>query len=66
MILISIFIQINSTDNETSIKKFMYLMIENIKRQNNIKKSIKLTRKYNHVIAKEFIAQSIASVQINW
>ena len=36
MILISIFIQIHSTDNETSIKKFMYLMIDDIERQNNI------------------------------
>ncbi len=41
MILISLLIQIHSTDNETSIKKFVYLMIDNIERQNNIKKSIK-------------------------
>ena len=27
-------------NNETSIKKFVYLMIDNIKRQNNIRKSI--------------------------
>ncbi len=65
MILISIFIQIHSTDNEMSIKKFVYLMINDIKRQNNIKKSIKSMKTYDHVIAKEFIAQSIASVQIN-
>ncbi len=65
MILISILIQINSTDNETSIKKFVYLMIDNIERQNNIKKSIESTRIYNHVIAREFIAQSVASVQID-
>ncbi len=65
MILISILIQINSTDNEMSIKKFMYLMINDIERQNNIKKLIKSMRTYNHVIAKESIAQSIASVQIN-
>ncbi len=30
MILISILIQIHSTDNETSIKKFVYLMIDDI------------------------------------
>ncbi len=65
MILISILIQIHSTDNEMSIKKFVYLMINNIERQNNIKKSIKLTKIYNHVIAKESIAQSVTSVQIN-
>ncbi len=40
MILISLLIQIHSTDNKMSIKKFMYLMIDNIERQNNIKKSI--------------------------
>ncbi len=65
MILISILIQIHSTDNETSIKKFVYLMIDDIERQNNIKKSIKLMKTYNHVIARESIAQLIASVQIN-
>jgi len=65
MILISILIQINSTDNEMSIKKFVYLMINDIERQNNFKKSIESTRIYNHVIAKEFIAQSVASVQID-
>jgi len=62
MILISIFIQIHSTDNEMSISKFVYLMINDIKRQNNIKKLIKSTRIYDHVIAREFIAQSVASV----
>ncbi len=40
MILILLLIQIHLTDNETSIKKFVYLMINNIERQNNIKKSI--------------------------
>ena len=65
MILISIFIQIHSTDNEMSIKKFVYLMINNIERQNNIKKLIESMRIYNHVIAKESIAQSVASLQIN-
>ncbi len=65
MILIFIFIQIHSTDNETSIKKFVYLMINNIKRQNNIKKLIESTRTYDCVIAREFIAQSVTSVQID-
>ncbi len=65
MILISILIQIHSTDNETSIKKFVYLMIDNIERQNNIKKSIESMKTYNHMIARESIAQLIASVQIN-
>ncbi len=65
MILIFILIQIHSTDNETSIKKFVYLMINDIERQNNIKKSIKSMRIYDHVIARESIAQSVASVQIN-
>ncbi len=60
MILISIFIQIHSIDNETSIKKFVYLMIDDIERQNNIKKSIESTRTYDHVIARESIAQSVA------
>ncbi len=65
MILISLLIQIHSTDNETSIKKFVYLMINNIERQNNIKKSIESMRTYDHWIARESIAQSVASVQIN-
>ncbi len=65
MILISLLIQVHSTDNETSIKKFMYLMIDNIERQNNIKKSIESMRTYDHVIARESIAQSVASVQID-
>ncbi len=65
MILISILIQIHSTDNETSIKKFVYLMIDDIERQNNIKKSIESMKTYNHMIARESIAQLIASVQIN-
>jgi len=65
MILIFILIQIHSTDNKTSIKKFVYLMINNIERQNNIKKSIKSMRTYDHVIAEEFITQSVASVQID-
>ncbi len=65
MILISIFIQIHSIDNEMSIKKFVYLMINDIERQNNIKKSIELTKTYDRVIARESIAQSVASVQID-
>ena len=65
MILISLLIQIHSTDNEMSIKKFVYLMINDIKRQNNIKKSIESMRTYNHMIVKESITQSVASVQIN-
>ncbi len=40
MILISLFIQIHLTDNKMSIKKFVYLMINDIKRQNNIKRLI--------------------------
>ena len=65
MILISLLIQVHSTDNKMNIKKFVYLIINNIKRQNNIKKLIESMRIYNHVIAKEFIAQSVASVQID-
>ncbi len=65
MILISLLIQIHLTDNKMSIKKFMYLIINNIERQNNIKKSIESTRIYDHVIARESIAQSVASVQID-
>ncbi len=40
-------------------------MIDNIERQNNIKKSIESMKIYNCVIVKEFIAQSVTSVQIN-
>ncbi len=65
MILISLLIQVHLIDNEMNIKKFMYLMIDDIERQNNIKRSIKSTRTYNHVIARESIAQSVASVQID-
>ncbi len=65
MILISLFIQVHSTDNKMNIKKFVYLMINDIERQNNIKKSIKSMKMYNHMIAREFIAQSVTSVQIN-
>ncbi len=65
MILISLFIQIHSTDNKMSIKKFVYLMINDIERQNNIKRSIKSIKTYNCMIIKEFIAQSVASVQID-
>ncbi len=65
MILIFILIQIHSIDNEMSIKKFVYLMINNIERQNNIKKSIESMKTYDNVIAREFIAQSVASIQID-
>ncbi len=65
MILISLLIQVHLTDNKMNIKKFVYLMIDDIERQNNIKKSIKSTKIYDHVIAREFIAQSVASVQID-
>ncbi len=65
MILILLFIQVHLINNEINIKKFVYLMIDDIERQNNIKKSIKSMRTYNYVIAREFIAQSVASVQIN-
>ncbi len=65
MILISIFIQIHSTDNEMNIKKFVYLIINDIERQNNIKRSIESTKTYDYVIAREFTAQSVASVQID-
>ncbi len=64
MILISLFIQIHSTDNEMSIKKFVYLMINNIERQNNIKKLIKSMRIYDHVIARE-IYRSVSSISSN-
>jgi len=40
-------------------------MINDIERQNNIKKSIELTKTYDRVIARESIAQSVASVQID-
>jgi len=48
MILISLLIQVNSTDNDISIKKFVYLMIDAIKRQNNIKRSIESMIKNLH------------------
>ncbi len=49
-------------NNETSIKKFVYLMIDNIKRQNNIRKSIKSTRTYDCWIARKSTAHSIALI----
>ncbi len=51
-----------STNNETSIKKFVYLMINDIKRQNNIRESIESTRTYDRWIAREPIAHSVASI----
>ncbi len=59
MILISLFIQVHSTDNEMNIKKFVYLMINDIERQNNIKKSIESMKIYNHWIARESKAHSV-------
>ncbi len=49
-------------NNETSIKKFVYLMIDDIERQNNIRKSIESTKTYDHWIARESIAHSVASI----
>ncbi len=40
-------------------------MINDIERQNNIKKLIESMRIYDYVIAREFIAQSVASVKID-
>ncbi len=51
-----------STNNKTSIKKFVYLMIDDIERQNNIRKSIKSTRTYDRWIARESIAHSVALI----
>ena len=62
MILISLLIQIHSIDNKMSIKKFVYLMINDIERQNNIKKLIESMRTYNHMIARKFITQSVVLV----
>ncbi len=59
MILISLFIQVNSTDNKINIKKFVYLMINDFERQNNIKKLIESMRIYDHWIARESKAHSI-------
>ncbi len=51
-----------SMNNKTSIKKFVYLIIDDIERQNNIRKLIELTRIYDHWIAREFIAHSVALI----
>ena len=51
-----------STNNETSIKKFVYLMIDDIERQNNIRESIESTKTYDHWIARESTAHSVASI----
>ncbi len=53
-----------SMNNETSIKKFVYLMIDDIERQNNIRRSIESTRTYDHWIARESIAHSVASIHL--
>ena len=49
-------------NNKTSIKKFVYLMIDDIERQNNIRKSIESTRTYDHWIARKPIAHSVAVI----
>ncbi len=51
-----------SMNNETSIKKFVYLMINDIERQNNIRKSIESTKTYDHWIARESTAHSVVSI----
>ncbi len=51
-------------NNETSLKKFVYLMINDFKRQNNIRKSIKSTKTYDHWIARESITHSIALIHL--
>ncbi len=48
MILISLLIQVNLIDNKIKIKKFMYLIINDFERQNNIKKLIELMKIYDH------------------
>ncbi len=45
-----------------SIKKFVYLMINDIERQNNIRESIELMKTYDHWIARESTAYSVASI----
>jgi len=42
MILISLLIQINLTDNEMNIKKFVYLMINDFERQEQHQEIIKI------------------------
>jgi len=49
-------------NNKMSIKKFIYLMINDIERQNNIRESIKSMKTYDHWIAKESIAHLIALI----
>ncbi len=51
-----------SMNNEMSIKKFVYLMINDIERQNNIRESIESMKTYDHWIAREFIAHSVALI----
>jgi len=59
MILISLLIQVNLIDNKIKIKKFMYLIINDFERQNNIKKLIELMKIYDYWIAKEYKVHSI-------
>ena len=49
-------------NNEMSIKKFVYLMIDDIERQNNIRRLIESTRTYDRWIARESIAHSVALI----
>ncbi len=49
-------------NNEMSIKKFVYLMIDDIERQNNIRRLIESTRTYDRWIARESIAHSITLI----
>ncbi len=51
-----------SANNETSIKKFVYLVVDDIERQNNIRGSIESTGTYGRWIAREPTAHSVASV----
>ncbi len=49
-------------NNEMSIKKFVYLMINDIERQNNIRESIESTKTYDRWIARKSTAHSVASI----
>ncbi len=51
-----------SMNNETSIKKFIYLMIDDIERQNNIRRSIESMKTYDCWIARESTAHSVALI----
>ncbi len=51
-----------SADNGTSIKKFVYLVVDDIERQNNIRGSIESTETYGRWIARGPTAHSVASI----